>query len=347
MRFKFFKKFGYLADIVLMAVFLYASANTPLIIYGIDQARGQWQIIRNARPFDEVLAGSTTPDSIKSKLRLIGEIKQFAIDSCGLKPTANYTTFYDQHNKPLLWVLTASGPYELKAYEWKFPLLGTVSYKGFFNYRKGKSEEQALKFRHYDTDYDDVSAWSTLGWFRDPVLSGMLRRDAGSLAELIIHEMTHGTIYLKSSVDFNENFANMVGEEGAIRFLTAKYGGESAELKKYLRWKSDYDLYSHYMIASAAKLDSLYKTLSSTESDWDKEKKKVMMMKSIVSGTDTIPFKEPGRFGKLFSHRLPNNTWFLSFRRYDQQKDSLRDEMYRKFNGDLKEYIALVRARKR
>ena len=342
MGFKIFKKFGFVLDVVLMAVFLYASANTTLVIYGMDQARGQWNILRQVKPIEDVLSDAGTPDTIKAKLRLIAVIKKFAIEECGLKETENYSTYYDQQGKPLLWVLTASERYALKAMEWKFPLLGDVSYKGFFNYPKGKNEEQALKQVGYDTDFDEVSAWSTLGWFRDPVLSGMLKRDVGSLAELIIHEMTHGTIYLKSSVNFNENFANLVGEEGAARFLASTYGSDSPEMKKYLARKHDIDLYSRYMIASAARLDSLYRSMTGMTSDWEKEKKKTSMMNSIVNGTDTLHFNDPARFGKLFSHGLPNNTWFLSFRRYDEQKDSLKAELNTKFQGNLKAYIAFV-----
>jgi len=344
MGFKKIKKLGYVFDLVLMVVFLYASANTSLVIYGIDQGRGQLRIILNTKSVDVVLADPDIPDSVKTKLRLIASIKTFAIDSCGLKESSNYTTYFDQQGKPLLWVLTASEPFALKAREWKFPLLGNVSYKGFFDYRKGKREEQQLKQLGFDTDFDEVSAWSTLGWFQDPVLSGMLKRDAGSLAELIIHEMTHGTIYLKSSVEFNENFANMVGEEGAIRFLYANYGMGSPELKKYLDRKHDYDVYSQYMIASAARLDSLYKTMKGMKSLWDKEKRKTAMMKSIVNGTDSLRFHEPRRFKRLFSHELPDNTWFLSFRRYDQQKDSLKAELNSRFHGNLKAYVAFMTA---
>lgn len=340
MGFKIFKKLGFVVDLVLMAIFLYASANTTLVIYGIDQARGQWNIVSQAKPIEDVLSDPGAPDSLKAKLRLIAGIKKFAIEDCGLKETENYSTYFDQQGKPLLWVLTASERFALKAMEWKFPLLGSVSYKGFFNYPKGKNEEQALKQAGYDADFDEVSAWSTLGWFRDPVLSGMLKRDAGSLAELIIHEMTHGTIYLKSSVGFNENFANLIGEEGAVRFLAATYGNDSKEMKRYLGRKHDIDLYSRYMIASAARLDSLYRSMNDIASDWEKEKKKTEMMKSIVAGTDTLHFNEPARFGKLFSHGLPNNTWFLSFRRYDEQKDSLRAVLNTKFQGNLKAYIA-------
>ena len=90
-------------------------------------------------------------------------------------------------------------------------------------YEKGKKEEEKLADAGYDTDYNTTSAWSTLGWFRDPILSNILYRTEGQVADLIIHEMTHATLYAKSSVDFNENLASAIGEVGAELFLKYKY----------------------------------------------------------------------------------------------------------------------------
>ena len=206
----------------------------------------------------EVLDDKAVPDSVKQKIQFIETVKRFAIDSIGLKPSENYTTFYDQDNKPLLWVLTVSEPFKLKAYEWKFPLLGSVSYKGFFDYDNAKEEELSMKSQGYDTDLGEVSAWSTLGWFHDPILSNMIYRSKGQIAELIIHELTHSTIYLKSNVNLNENLASVCGEQGAIRFLKSVYGEKSDELTDYLNRKEDYDRFSRQMLIGTHLLDSLY-----------------------------------------------------------------------------------------
>lgn len=110
-----------------------------LILYGLAQAQGQLHIIQHTREVADVMKDPTFPDSLKKKLLLIREIKQFAYDSLGLKPSDNYTTIYDQHGKAVLWTITASDPFCLKPKEWVFPLLGAVSYKGFFDYEKGDS----------------------------------------------------------------------------------------------------------------------------------------------------------------------------------------------------------------
>ena len=195
-----------------------------------------------------------------------------------------------------------------------------------------------MKNNGYDTDYDDVSAWSTLGWFKDPVLSSMLQRGKGHLAELIIHEMTHATLYLKSNVDINENLASVCGEQGAARFLAAKYGKDSKELNDYLFQKDDYFLFSNHMLRGAQQLDSVYQTINDSVVIY-KEKVKKRMINEIVVSLETIPFHFPHAFVNVYKKKLPNNAYFLNFIRYDAQKDKMKSDLMNKFNGNIRKYI--------
>ena len=317
-------------------------ANFSLIIYGLGQLRGQLHILFNSRPINEMLTDTAVSDSLKWQLKFIEEVKKFAIDSLGLKASKNYTTFYDQQNKPILWVLTASDPYKIQAYQWKFPLLGSVSYKGFFDFEKGREAELEMIEQGYDTDFDDVSAWSTLGWFKDPVLSGMLKRGKGQLAELIIHELTHATLYLKSNVDKNENLASVCGEQGAERFLESKYGFNSIELMEYINQKRDYELFSKHMLRGTHLLDSVYQTIGDSLTIYKKSVKDKMIL-AIVSDLDTITFYKPHFYGLVFKKRMPNNAYFLNFVRYDAQKDRMKEELTEKFNGNIRRYIDSLR----
>ncbi len=236
--------------------------NWKLVFYGIDQLKGQLHIVYNSITVEEALSDSSLTDEYKRKLLLIGEIRKYAMDSLDLKNSDNYTTFYNQQNKPVLWVLTACEPFAMKAYQWHFPLLGSVSYKGFFVKEKGEKEFSEIKQKGFDADYSTVSGWSTLGWFKDPVLSNFLKRPDGMLAELIIHELTHATVYIKSNVDYNENLATFIGEQGAEKFLQYKCGKESKELTEYRHYKSDEEMYGNHLLKSAESLDSLYKSIS-------------------------------------------------------------------------------------
>ncbi|HTF05393.1 MAG TPA: aminopeptidase, partial [Bacteroidia bacterium] len=246
MRFRYVRIF--FSDFVLLPVFAFCLLNADLVTYGICMGKGQMDIVLGARDFQEVYADDSVDVHVKERLRFIEEVREFAFDSIGLTRNDNYTTYYDQKGQRLLYVVTASKPFELKAHLWSFPILGDVPYKGFFNEEKANAESERLKAEGWDVDIGGASGWSTLGWFKDPVLSGMLRMSEGELAELIIHELTHGTIFVKDNVDYNENLAQFVGVEGAKWFLASRYGKDSDELSAYVNGNRDGDTRTAFML---------------------------------------------------------------------------------------------------
>ncbi|MDV3310561.1 MAG: aminopeptidase, partial [Cyclobacteriaceae bacterium] len=166
---------------ILLIVLILAAVLTiwyiDLIVYGISQARGQLTIVWQARPVEEYLADPLYPDTLKQKLRLIDEVRAFAIDSLGLRDTRNYKTLYDQKGKEVMWVVTASERFRLQPHYWKFPILGAVPYKGFFNEESALRQAKKLAAEGWDVNVRNPGGWSTLGWFTDPILSKMLERD--------------------------------------------------------------------------------------------------------------------------------------------------------------------------
>ena len=326
--------------ILLILLAVIAVWNYKLIGYGISQLTGQLHIIRNAVPVSEVLSNPATPDSVKEKLIYINQVRRFAMDSLGLKNSDNYTTLFDQKGEPVIWVVTASLPYELKAHEWWFPVIGTVSYKGFFTEEKAIREAEKVESEGYETDIYSPSAWSTLGYFTDPILSNMLNRGPGRLADLIIHELTHATVYLKSSVDFNENFATFVGEKGAEMFLKHHFGNESPEHTRFIQFLEDDEIYHQYMIESARHLDSLYRSFSSETSITQKETQKREILNEITEGIRHLPYHQPERFHKMLDKKVQlNNTDFLSYLRYRKDQSVFREALEKNYNGDLRAMV--------
>ena len=210
-----------------------------LIKYGIEQGRGRLRVIWNSVEVEDYLSNPNIPDSIRHKLLLVEAAKRFAIDSLGINESDNYSTFYDQKGKAILWVVTASEEFQFVAKTWTFPILGSVSYKGYFDLSKARTLQKQLVEEGWDTSLREVGGWSTLGWFKDPILSKMLERSDGDLAEVIIHELTHGTLFVKDSVEFNENLATFIGQRGAERFLAEHYGRNSEELASYMAGRKD------------------------------------------------------------------------------------------------------------
>lgn len=319
---------------ILLIILAFSLWNWELLSYGYDQAKGQLKVIWEAQPIETFLADPNYPDSLKQKLRLAQEVRQFAIDSLGLLNSDNYTKLYDQGGKTILWNVSACEPYELTAYYWKYPILGRMPYKGYFDLEDARKEARKLKDEGYDVRIRTVNGWSTLGVLEDPLLSNMLERNDGALAEVIIHELTHATIFIKDEIEFNENLASFIGEQGARAFLIAHFGDSSAQHLEYLRSEADSKKLTQLILAGAKKLDSLYGTFSPSLDTATKESQKQATLLSIKDALDTTQFHNQ-RFNQLFDQTLPNNAYFMAFRRYHDQEDSIRG-IYRQYDQNLK-----------
>jgi predicted aminopeptidase len=335
--------FRYFLLILLVSLTLFVIVYRHELVYGIGQLRGQLNIIAGTVPIEQLLNDPLQPDSVKHQISYIQEVKRFTEEVLGYKPSKNYTTYFEQHGQPILWTVSAALPYELKAYYWKFPLIGSFSYKGFFDLAKAEQEEAKLNAMGYDTRINEVSAWSTLGYFKDPILSSMLRRGPGSLAELIIHELTHYHLYIKDSVSFNENLANFVGRKGAELFMQQKFGQESEELARYQAHRADSRIFRNYMRSASQRLDSLYQSMVA-EDDAVKQIQKETMIRSILEGVGSLPFQTDLYQSNNFNDWLPNNTYFLSFLRYNDYEEELEQQLSRQFEGKLEELLRHYKA---
>lgn len=313
-----------------------------LISYAARQGYGQLSIIWNAKPVEEFLADPSFPDSLKARLNFIAEVRKYSIDSLGLKDTENYKTMFDQKGKEIMWVVMASEKFRLKPKEWSFPIVGSVPYKGFFDEKRAIALKKELETEGWDVVVRNPGGWSTLGWFTDPILSKMLTRSEGDLANLIIHEMSHATIFVKDSVDFNENLATFIGDRGAEKFLIYKYGADSKEYTTYMEEDKDYLKFVDHMLRGAKSLDSLYNSFDDTDPPAEKIKMKEQAIGKIISSLDTLSLTLTSAPSKRFRKELPNNAYFMNFRQYQSKQDTFANEWKGKFHGDLRAYISYL-----
>ncbi|MBL6445464.1 aminopeptidase [Fulvivirga sp. 29W222] len=328
-----------LAIMVIVAILIIW--NFELVVYGLKQAKGQLHIVWNARPVEDYLADPTVTDSVKSKLYLIQEVRKYAVEELGLNNSDNYTAMYDQRGKPVLWVVTGSKPYAFEAKEWKFPVVGTMPYKGFFVEDDATATMEELIAEGYDAGVRTVGGWSTLGWFNDPILSNMLNRTTGDLANLIIHELVHATIFVKDSVEFNENLASFIADKGTYRFLKDKYGKRSYEYEEYVKEVEDEQNYIAHILRGADSLEVLYSSFDGIAED-EKKRKKKEMISQIMQSLDTLKLNKTDYLQGVKGYQ-PNNTYFMSFMRYRSKQNNL-DELYtQKFNSNLNEFIAYLK----
>jgi predicted aminopeptidase len=327
---------------LLIVLIILVVVYRDLIGYGIQQGYGQLHIVWNARPVEEFLNDPSFPDSLKSRLRFIDHVRAYAIDSLGLKDTENYKTLYDQQGKEVMWVVMACKPFALEPKEWKFPVIGEVPYKGFFDESKATALKEELQAEGWDVIVRNPGGWSTLGWFTDPILSKMLSRSEGDLANLIIHEMSHATIFVKDSIEFNENLATFIGDRGTEKFLIDRYGVDSESYRTYIEEDKDYLKYVDHMLRGAKCLDSLYKSMAEDVPAEVKKSRKETLIGNIVQKMDTLSLELTKTPSLRFRGKLPNNAYFINFRQYQEKQDIFWEEWRTRFRGDLRTYIGYL-----
>ena len=243
-----------LGVLVLIAAFLIL---TPI---GRYLARAGWEegkILARRQPIVELAADSATPPAVRSKLRLVLAARGFAADSIGLLAKESFTQYSKLDRDTLVLVLSGAYRDQLKAYSWWFPIVGRVPYKGYFDFGAAKSAARALDTDGFDVYLRPSPAFSTLGWFNDPLLTTSLRADSIDLAETVIHELTHNTFYAPGQAVFNETFANFVGARGASWFFRMR-GDSAAAEEEDARW-SDERTMARFWAALYKSMDSAFK----------------------------------------------------------------------------------------
>ncbi|MDQ6737268.1 MAG: aminopeptidase [Gemmatimonadota bacterium] len=226
-------------------------------------SRGAWEeakILGRRKPIAAILADPRTAPAVRAKLTIVEAARKFAHDSLGLRTGESFTTYSYVESDTLVLVLSAAYRDRLEPYTWWFPVVGRVPYKGFFDFAAARAAAHDLEAAGFDVYLRPSSAFSTLGFFNDPLLNTTLRADSLDLANTVIHELTHNTYYAPGSVPFNESFASFVGARGAAALFRAR--GDSASAARVdARWADD-KLLGVFWASLSHTLDSTFKAHS-------------------------------------------------------------------------------------
>jgi predicted aminopeptidase len=226
--------------------------------YLFKSAYSQVDLLNRRVPIEKALKDPRLSEEQKRKLKLAEEARIFAGTSLGLAKTKSYSTFVQLDAPYVTWVVSASEKNELKHYLWRYPFVGSMPYRGYFEPNGAKEQAKEMKEKGYDTYIRGVTAYSTLGWFRDPILSSMLDYKDYDLVNTIIHETTHATVFIKSEADFNERLASFIGMKGTEAFYAAREGTDSATLKRMHADQEDDKLFGEFISKELDSLDKWY-----------------------------------------------------------------------------------------
>ena len=206
--------------------------------YYVQAARGQIEVLSKREPIDEILESPETEAELRRRLRLVQEARQFSVDELGLPDNRSYRSYSNVERDYVVWNVFAAPEFSLEAREWCYPIVGCVSYRGYFSEEAANREAGKLEKKGFDVAVGGVPAYSTLGNFNDPVLNTMMRWDDVKLVSTLFHELAHQVLYIKDDTAFNESFATAVEEIGIERWLAAK--GRPGDMDAYRAGKSLY-----------------------------------------------------------------------------------------------------------
>ncbi len=203
--------------------------------------RGHLQIVHRQQPIPELLQRPQTPEPLRARLQLILAMREFAQQELKLPVNGHYLRYADLGRSYVVWNVTATPEFSMTPKDWWYPVVGRLTYRGYFVEQSARSQAAELARHGFDVDVGGVRAYSTLGWFRDPVLNTFVHQPEADLAELLFHELGHQRLFVSGDTDFNEAFAETVGEEGTRRWLAAKRGPAAvADYEAALRRKADF-----------------------------------------------------------------------------------------------------------
>ncbi len=201
---------------VLAALLLLSSCST--VSYYSQSVVGHSRLMLARKDVDKVI--EQADDNLKAQLLLSKELRAFSVAELSLPKSQSYTTYVALKREYPVWTVVATPEFSLQAQQWCYPVIGCASYRGYFSKKAANIYAQKLQDKGLETDVGGASAYSTLGWFADPLLPSMMRYGDSDFAETLFHEIAHQKLYINGDSDFNEAFASLVGEVGVRRWLT-------------------------------------------------------------------------------------------------------------------------------
>jgi predicted aminopeptidase len=331
--------------LALAGVSLAASCMACSPVYVVKAGIAEARILRARRPITEVLADSTTDARMRAKLAYVLEARRFAADELGIDVGDSYTMFTQLDRDTLALVVSAAPKDQIAPVTWWFPIVGRVPYRGFFSVEDALDAEADLQAEGYDTYVRPTAAFSTLGWFNDPVLSSTLVADEVEVVTTVLHELAHQELFVPGQVGFNESFAEFVGRTAAIQFFCTRQGGGTDSVKclrAQQRWR-DEQRFSVFLGDFVSDLETLYRDPSLSLADKIARREQVFADALARFDAEVTPELEGLTFAGFRNSPLNNATLMGRIFYYNRLPDFAA--LLEQHGGDLNAVLEFLAAR--
>lgn len=264
------RAWGRIGVTALLALWLAGCQSTAYLAH---VAHGQWQMVSQRQSVERLQNNPDTPADLKRRLEALQRIRTFA-GTLGLPVKGQFDTYVDIRRDYALWSVSATPELSLQAKSWCYWVVGCLAFRNYFDEAKAEAFAAELRGQGYDTYVGKVAAYSTVGWFRDSILSSTIRKREAELAELVFHELAHQVVYAPGDPVFNESFAEVVAHEGLKRYLVS----HPEDLERILLRQKRYSEFAQLVLAYRAQLQSLYQSPLTEE---EKRQRKMAILSSL------------------------------------------------------------------
>ncbi len=273
---------------------LAAAASAVLLVVGCQSLSyytqaigGHLKVMANARPVEDWLADPTTDAQLRQRLETARRIRAFASKELGLPDNGSYLAYAELNRPAVVWNVFAAPVFSVEPKAECFPFTGCVSYRGFYSEADARRHAEKLRADGYDVHVGGVPAYSTLGWFDDPLLSTFIRYPDAQLARLVFHELSHQLVYAKGDTTFNESFAVTVEEEGVRRWLQAE--GRSGELEAFRATQARQREFARRVSQTRERLAVVYRTSESQDNMLEQKRGEWQRLRQSYPGIPADP----------------------------------------------------------
>ncbi len=306
----------------------------PGCAYLAKAARGHFKLMSGRIPLEEALKRDDLSAEERDKLLWVPRIKDFGEQQVGLQPTRNYETINPDFND-VVWNVSGCHADRFEAHIYRYPIVGKLPYIGYFDHQDALDEEARLKALGLDTWVRPAGAYSTLGWFRDPLWRSMLAWDVDQLANTVLHELAHATLWLKGHGKFNESFASFVGDRSTELFMASQQAARPDLWQRYQHRGEDRQHFRRSFRALVEELKELY------DSALDREV--VLQRKAEILAAARVRHRSEhwnleGYAAAMDESRVLNNARLMQFTVYNSGTDVFSATLER-FGGDLPAFL--------